>query len=190
MKIAFVLCIYIVRCTALHLKGTWRTDDVFFKFLTRFGFQQTNAVDISSTQGYIYGNITLLSGTAAPKLTLAVVDSEYFLDLYENRLTQPAAKACPAMFRRIDSKVWDEKCRFVNSTESEDFLRRIPCPRSRLCEDENKPRLVVPGYQFTFRIQDMTQPRYWSEAMAHGGHGMSMGMTDRILDFVMHQLTP
>lgn len=149
-----ILVIFIAHSHGLHLKGTWRSRD-FFTFLAKFGFQQTNMHDKSNTQGYIYGNITSKQNVTH-SLTFVVVDSEYFLEFYGNRSVRPRTKACPAMFTKIDTIAWDQTC---NVGGKEDFLRRIPCPRDELCVDEDKPDWVITGFQFTYRVQDTSQPR-------------------------------
>ena len=139
----------------LHLKGTWHTRN-FFKFLAKFGFQQTNLQDKSNTQGYIYGNISS-NQNVSHSLTFVVVDSEYFLQYYGNRSVHPRSNACPAMFNKIDTISWDRTC---NADGTEDFLRRIPCPKDQLCIDElENPDWVIPLSQFTYHVQDTSQPR-------------------------------
>ena len=145
--------------TALHLQGTWNSKD-FYVFLAKFGFQKTNPQKLEDTQGYIYGNITTVDGAGnavhREDLTLVVVDSEYFIHFYGNR-TLPLKEVCPVMFRKIDTIAFDYKC---NAKGVEDFLRAIPCPEGRLCSDEDNPSNVRPGYQFTFKVRDIEQPRY------------------------------
>lgn len=41
------------------------------------------------------------------------------------------------------------------------FFRRVPCPKGKLCPDENVPWNVISGNQFTYTIQDTWQPRFW-----------------------------
>ncbi|XP_076463418.1 integral membrane protein GPR180-like isoform X2 [Babylonia areolata] len=146
--------------TALHLQGTWNSKD-FFVFLAKFGFQKTNPQRLDDTQGYIYGNITAVdaSGAAVNRedLTLVVVDSEYFIHFYGNR-TLRLTEVCPVMFQKIDTIAFDYMC---NAKGVEDFLRAIPCPKGRLCSDEDNPANVLPGYQFTFKVRDTEQPRFW-----------------------------
>lgn len=142
----------------LHLTGTWNSND-FFLFLTKFGFQKTDPKDLSNTQGYIYGNISFVQPIdehTVKSLALVVVDSEYFLEFYGNR-TLPPIKACPAMFHKIDTIAFDYICK---QNGREDFLRKIPCPPNKLCVDEDNPSNVVPGYQFTYKVEDVQRPRY------------------------------
>lgn len=148
------------RGEGLHLHGQWQSDK-FFKFLGRFGFQQTNTHEKSETQGYIYGNLTS-KDDVKHKITFVVVDSEYFLYFFGNRSESKRNDACSAMFKKIDLIAWDRTC---NSGGQEDFLRRIPCARDGLCDEEDDPKWVIPGFQFTYRVQDTRQPRYWYVSM-------------------------
>ncbi|CAH1791741.1 unnamed protein product [Owenia fusiformis] len=116
--------------------------------------------DILNTRGYIYGNITAKSNftTKNTKRMLVVVDSEYFLEFYGNRTVVPRSKACPLMFNKIDTIAWDRQCK---KDGKEDFLRKVPCDTDKLCSEEDAPDKVVKGYQFTYKIQDTKQPRFW-----------------------------
>ena len=144
----------------LHLRGSWRTSD-YFKFLDRFGFQQTDLHDKTSsrnTQGYVYGNITSRDVNVTSAATLVVVDSAYFLQYYGNRTLVPRENACHAMFKNIAPVAWDPDC---NPQGQEDFLRKLPCKRDRLCIDNEDiaQDWIIPGFQFTFQIQDVSSPR-------------------------------
>lgn len=154
MLLVLILNAETVSC--LHLKGTWRTDKFFF-FLAKFGFQKTNSFDRVNTQGYIFGNITSRMNTSYP-VRFVVLDKGHFVSYYKNRSVEPKQKACEMMFKEIDSIAYDAQC---YDDGLEDFLRKIPCPSDKLCVDEDVPERVVPGYQFTYQIQDINQPRFW-----------------------------
>jgi len=139
---------------ALHVSGLWHSDE-FFKFLGKFGFQQTNKQDLTGTQGYIYGNVTSQLNITG-QIALVVLDSEYFTEFFGNRMLR-RAKACPAMFEKIDKIMWDERC---NKDGYEDFLRVIPCRTNELCKEERSdPSEVIAGHQFTYHVRDTYQPR-------------------------------
>lgn len=158
--VLFVLCLHTPIATSLHVKGTWRTGQ-FFRFLAKFGFQKTNRFDRVSTQGYIFGNITSTSNFTHP-VTFVVLDREYFLSYYKNRSLEPKQKACQVMFEQVDTIAYDAQC---YDEGEEDFLRKIPCPIGKICTDEDVPERVVPGYQFTYGVQDLVQPRFWYISM-------------------------
>lgn len=156
---------------ALHLQGVWRSDD-FFLFLAKFGFQKTDPRDLENTQGIIYGQILtrtngdphdkVSSSSFVPNLTLVLVDSEYFMDYYGNR-TSPHPSRCPLMFNKIDTIAFDYQCK---PKGEEDFLRKVPCQENQLCIDEDDPKDVIDGYQFTYRIRDLERPRFWYLSLA------------------------
>ena len=133
--------------------------------LVRFGFQKTDSHEELSTTGYIYGNITLIdnerkSGQILPGhlVTLAVMDYTYFIDYYNSHLIKPRSLACSMMFEKINEKAFFIDC---NERGKLDFIRRVPCPSGKLCIDEDKKENVFANYQFTFRLRDLNQPRFW-----------------------------
>ena len=108
-----------------------------------------------NTQGYIYGNITSPVPSDV-ELSFVVVDSEYFIEFFGNTTFLPRKYACERMFTRVDNIAWDASC---NRGGTEDFIRKIPCPKNKLCQDEDNPAMVIRGHQFTYRVQDTNQPR-------------------------------
>ncbi|KAK3094097.1 hypothetical protein FSP39_024103 [Pinctada imbricata] len=66
------------------------------------------------------------------------------------------------MFNKIDTIAFDYPCQ-TNGTQ--DFIRKIPCPKNRICTDEDTPENLVPGYQFTYKLQDVYLPRFWYVSM-------------------------
>lgn len=150
----------------LHLKGTFKTDE-FFKFLTRFGVQSTNTIEKYSTRGFIYGNISIVDGVNVDltnplppnlQIMLTLMDFNFFTDYYEHRRIRPRSEACKLMFENIDQKAFFFGC---NENGKLDFIRHVPCFKNELCTDEDKKENVIPGYQFTYKIQDINQPRFW-----------------------------
>ena len=144
---------------ALHVHGKWQTGE-FFHFVAKFGFQKTDMKDQDKTQGYIYGNITSATGQNLKntKVTLAVLDRGYFLEYYGNSTVVQRDLACTSMFNKINPIAYDSQC---NDVGTEDFLRKVPCPIGKICADEDKPENVVQNFQFTYVIQDLSQPRFW-----------------------------
>jgi len=145
-----------IEVDSLHVTGSWQTG-TFFHFLAKFGFQKTNLKDRVQTQGYIYGNITAHQNLTH-FVTLAVLDRGYFLEYYGNSSIPQQELACTAMFKKINSVAYDSQC-FDDGQQ--DLLRKVPCLKGHLCSDEDKPENVVKNYQFTYAIQDLSQPRFW-----------------------------
>lgn len=113
-------------CQGLHLTGTFSNQD-FFKFLVKFGFQEVDKKDIETTQGFIYGKVTAADGydDMGYDMYLVLVDSQYFIQYYAAKDNDESPKKCTTMFQFIDEKAWDRYCAVHGE---EDFLRRIPCP--------------------------------------------------------------
>lgn len=149
IHICLLICVQQTCC--LHLKGTWRTT-TFYKFLAKFGFQKTDPGLLDDTQGFVYGNVTSNSKINS-FFTLVLVDSEYFMEFYGN---QSLERNCKKMFQKIDTIAYDNPC---NGHGTEDFLRQIPCPKGKLCADEDNPDNVLSGYQLTYRVQNSAHPR-------------------------------
>ncbi|XP_067943576.1 integral membrane protein GPR180-like isoform X2 [Watersipora subatra] len=144
---------------ALHLQGTFESKD-FLLFLAKFGVQKVDSNEVKSTSGYIYGNITSRGENSLAEwdMYLVVLDSDYFVQFYSQRHYNSPDR-CSVMFSDVDTIAWDKFC-FPRGQE--DFLRRIPCPVGRLCTEElANPASVIAGNQFTYRIIDKNQPRFW-----------------------------
>lgn len=153
-KSVFILLSIIAQCgKCLHITGTWHTSE-FFLFLARFGFQKTDPGMLDDTQGFIYGNITS-SSKLESYFTLVLVDSEYFMEYYGNSTLMNTA-GCRNMFKKINNTAYDSDCQLHGT---EDFLRKIPCRKNKLCIDEDNPDNVQSGYQFTYKVQNSAQPR-------------------------------
>ena len=54
------LSVFSSSSNALHIQGTFNPKEEFFHFLAKFGFQKTELRRRDDSQGFIYGNITLL----------------------------------------------------------------------------------------------------------------------------------
>ncbi len=153
----------------LRLTGTLEPSQTFFYFLVKFGFQKTEILDKDATQGYIYGNVTFKlsdSNKTDPEhnghVTFAVLDRANFLEYYGNASLQKKSLACQKMFSKINQVAYDSKC---FDEGQQDFLRAVPCPPGQLCPEEDNPDNVIPGAQFTYRIQDLYQARFWYVSM-------------------------
>ena len=58
--IVLTLSVFSSSSNALHIQGTFNPKEEFFHFLAKFGFQKTELRRRDDSQGFIYGNITLL----------------------------------------------------------------------------------------------------------------------------------
>lgn len=150
--IIVLICFVGERGESTHVRGTFKSNE-FFKFLIKFGFQKTDRHQSELTHGYIFGNITSKRQLPVP-ITFAVLDRQYFLDYYKNRVIYDKHEACKRMFNTLNTRAYDSKC----SIKGKDYLRRIPCPEGKLCQDEDNPYNVIKNNQFTYIIEDFKQP--------------------------------
>ena len=82
----------------------------------------------------------------------------FFLDYYGNSTVDAKDQACQQMFKKLSNFAYDSVC---NDEGPQDLLRKVPCPIGHLCPDEDNPKNVVENYQFNFRVEDLSQPRFW-----------------------------
>jgi hypothetical protein len=87
---------------------------------------------------------------------LVILDKFNFLDYYSNRSVANKELACQKMFDKLQISAYDTDC---NAHARGDYLRKVPCPKGKLCIDEDEPKNIVPGSQFTYIISDLVQPR-------------------------------
>ncbi|CAF0722954.1 unnamed protein product [Didymodactylos carnosus] len=171
-----------IQCiNSLHLVGKFDTHS-FFRLLTKFGVQKTDQHNSVQTYGYIYGNISAtnqplclkssetplsklfanqnLSTCISKDIYFTILDYDYFSYFYKyhHPHLKPTSETCQQMMKNIEKIAYDRQC---FNTGKEDFLRRIPCEKGQLCPDEDKPQNVISKQQFTFKIQDINQPRFW-----------------------------
>ncbi|KAK8400591.1 hypothetical protein O3P69_003335 [Scylla paramamosain] len=154
-----LILVYIITSSyGVHISGEWRTEDNFFRFLAKFGFQKTSPGERVLTEGYIFGNVTGDNGSGVG--TLALLPRQFFLDLYKyrRRAASDPNLACRLMFQEVQKEAYDAHC---HDSGPEDFLRRVPCPKNQLCPDEDNPTHVVSGTQLTYAVQDINSPRFW-----------------------------
>ncbi|XP_039281268.1 integral membrane protein GPR180 [Nilaparvata lugens] len=154
--ILFIVLIVLCCGNCSHVKGVWSTKD-FFKFLLKFGVQKTDVHYEKDTKGYVFGNITSRTNFSH-LVTFSVLDRRYFLEYYGNRSVDDKEQACKKMFRKISTIAFDVPC-FENK-QSEDFIRKVPCDKNEVCK-EDKLGSVVNGYQLTFEVTDIKEPRFW-----------------------------
>lgn len=154
VNVVLLYCLF-QECQCTHLQGTFKSNE-FFKFLIKFGFQKTDRHQAEATHGYIFGNITSRHQFTVP-ITFAVLDRSYFLKYYKNRVINDKNAACKEMFETLSTRAFDPKC----SQKGKDYLRKIPCPKGKLCISEDNPWNVVKNHQFTYVIEDFKQPSFW-----------------------------
>lgn len=157
MFAALILALFLTTaspCHGTHISGRFNPGQEFFKFLIKFGFQKTERTSLRDTYGYIYGNITA-TGPLPVNLTFAVLDGSRFMDYYGNHTIPNRDIACQRMFAHLNTLAYSQ----CNLEAKGDYFRQVPCPKGKLCVDEDTPGNVVHGNQFTYVISGLFQPR-------------------------------
>uniref|UniRef100_A0AC35ET51 GPR180/TMEM145 transmembrane domain-containing protein n=1 Tax=Panagrolaimus sp. PS1159 TaxID=55785 RepID=A0AC35ET51_9BILA len=128
--------------------------------ISRFGIQQLNPLNAENTKGFIYGNVTYvgenISVNENNRAALIIVpESQIKTILMESEY----AASCGTMLKNFSQIAFEAKC--LSGGRRSDMLRWAPCKKDGICEEEDKPKLIIPGYQFTFRIDEPIAPEYW-----------------------------
>ncbi|VDO93488.1 unnamed protein product [Soboliphyme baturini] len=147
-------------CLSLNVKGAIRNNNrAPFKLLSKFAFQKTDPADVERTSGFIFGNVTsdvpLMSSNTSGSYFVLMDSSNYWamakIKNYEDEV-------CESILAGVSKTGFDRRC-FPHGVQ--DFFRRVPCEKGKLCDEEDDPSNVIACHQFTFRVQDTLRPRFW-----------------------------
>ncbi|KAH7706257.1 antigen, partial [Aphelenchoides avenae] len=120
--------------------------------------------------GYIFGNVTDAEEAAggaggghkikaAERVALFIVPETQYLQLLANGpFDGRRSDMCSTILRNISAIAFEPKC-FPKGRS--DILRWAPCEKGNLCADEDDPKKVISGYQFTFRVKEPITPQFW-----------------------------
>uniref|UniRef100_A0A914EB06 GPR180/TMEM145 transmembrane domain-containing protein n=1 Tax=Acrobeloides nanus TaxID=290746 RepID=A0A914EB06_9BILA len=153
-----LFCLLYVCCETIRITGTWNTVEKRLVIATKFGFQQTDPLDKENSRGFIYGNITYsVSANISDRAAFLVIPNSHIHLLTSDSEYEPA---CSVLLQNISQIAYEDDC-FKQGKA--DLLRWVPCPTGEICkEDEDvKPHKIIPGYQFTLRVEEPLTPQYW-----------------------------
>lgn len=159
LLITFSKCVEI--CLSLKIDGRWSNDDQFYSVVAKFGFQKTDPYQLNRTRGYIFGNITSDGALgSSPKATLVLANRPHFRQMYEilTAFDSDSEAKCARVMLIVAQMAFDSRC-YPNGNQ--DILRTVPCPKGKLCDEEDDPTMVFKGNQLTYRVQDKAQARFW-----------------------------
>lgn len=150
------------------------------KVVARFGIQKSVANHKEETNGYVFGNFTILShyinqsennnDNQLNNAVLLFVNRTLFKQIYyiysqyntedalnNNSKQQHKSSFCERVYDLIQDEFYDSKCGAANKSNYVDFVRYVPCPKGKTCNElsETKP---LPNYQFTFVIDNQSEP--------------------------------
>ncbi|TMS36621.1 hypothetical protein L596_003745 [Steinernema carpocapsae] len=157
-----ILLLLLSRVCSLHIKGQWHPAEQRVKLITKFGFQQLDPFDTKNSRGFVFGNVTSLSEVAEDNST-SLLERAVFLLVPQTEISSLFsdsfyAQSCSTMLQNVTKQAFDSQC-FPKGTA--DVMRWVPCPKGKLCVDEDDAKKVIPGYQMTLRVVEPTMPEYW-----------------------------
>lgn len=138
----------------MHVSDKWNSDSDQYKIVAKFGFQQTNSFDKEHTRGFIFGNVTSLNQPAG-RAALFIVPQTLISNFFSDSMY---GQTCDSLLHNISRVAFEAKC-FQKGTS--DVLRRIPCAKGKLCQEEDDPAKVVSGFQMTMKVEEPVTPQYW-----------------------------
>ncbi|KJH43631.1 hypothetical protein DICVIV_10349 [Dictyocaulus viviparus] len=142
---------------AVHVEGVWNTATERVKFVTKFGFQQTNALDRENSRGFVFGNVTSKNdGNPIERFLLTLVPHSLIGSFRSN---SQYTLSCGAIMKNISKLGFDSRC--LTDGSRGDIFRSVPCSKDRLCREEDDPRVVVPGCQLTMQVEEPVTAEYW-----------------------------
>ncbi|EYC26565.1 hypothetical protein Y032_0010g1222 [Ancylostoma ceylanicum] len=142
---------------AVHVTGKWNTGYERVKVITKFGFQQTSALDRENTRGFVFGNVTSRSLDNSSRPFLFALVPQTLIGSFHS--DSKYAMSCGLMMQNISKLGFESRC-FANGKRG-DIFRWIPCTEGQLCREEDDPRVVVPGFQMTMQIEEPSTAEYW-----------------------------
>ncbi|RCN45084.1 hypothetical protein ANCCAN_08894 [Ancylostoma caninum] len=142
---------------AVHMTGKWNTGSERVKIVTKFGFQQTSALDRENTRGFVFGNVTSKGFDNSTRPFLFALVPQTLIGSFHS--DSQYAMSCGLMMQNISKLGFESRC-FANGKRG-DIFRWIPCTEGQLCREEDDPRVVVPGFQMTMQIEEPSTAEYW-----------------------------
>ncbi|XP_054153042.1 uncharacterized protein LOC128951794 [Oppia nitens] len=175
-----VLLTIIAAIDCLHTTGVWSPSADPMKVMARFGVGKSDPHHKEDSYGYVFGNVSkhmdpnekIKTKTSA----LLLVNRQLFLKIYSayntyKMMTGSASDSdtaaannhsmtfCRKVFDDIiGDKAYDQTCATDNKW---DIMRFVPCADGGLCEGAIKSSQIVQNYQFTYVIEDQTEPTFW-----------------------------
>ncbi|VDO66631.1 unnamed protein product [Heligmosomoides polygyrus] len=127
------------------ISGRWVTDSERVRIVTKFGFQQTRALDRENTRGFVFGNFLNVVG----QFLFALVPHSH-IDSFHS--SSNYAMSCGTMMQNLSKMGFESRC--FSSGHRGDIFRWVPCAKGQLCREEDDPRVVVPGCQLTMQVEE------------------------------------
>lgn len=152
--------------------------------ISRFGFQKTDPSNLIETRGYIYGNFSqtiekelqndqfILTNLSENdhKGVLLLVNRTIFKQMSSIFLTRksdlsisspsiPDDGFCEKIFDLLSPDL-DAECNQKNETDTQDFVRYVPCLNHLECRNNLlKSDPIISNHQFSYVVSSQNDPR-------------------------------
>uniref|UniRef100_A0A0N5B7G3 GpcrRhopsn4 domain-containing protein n=1 Tax=Strongyloides papillosus TaxID=174720 RepID=A0A0N5B7G3_STREA len=161
LYLLIILYYYTIQIIGIRVTGKWTPTKEPLKFIAKFGFQQLDPLDIPNSMGFVYGNITTkeINENINSEYLLTIVPETKIYSFLNIKDSKVDNTFCSNLLKDISNIAFDSRC-FTNGSRG-DIFRWVPCPKDKLCIDEDDPKKVLPNYQMTFRIREPVTPEFW-----------------------------
>ncbi|KAK5975596.1 hypothetical protein GCK32_012267, partial [Trichostrongylus colubriformis] len=155
VKIALVLNSTFI--SGVRVEGKWDPSSERVKIVTKFGFQQTSALDRQNTRGFVFGNVTAEGVSNSTGQFLFALVPHTLIDSFHS--DSRYAMSCGTMMLNLSKIGFESHC--LSDGHRGDIFRWIPCAKGQLCREEDDPRVVVPRFQLTMQVEEPSTAEYW-----------------------------
>uniref|UniRef100_A0AC35U7Y8 GpcrRhopsn4 domain-containing protein n=1 Tax=Rhabditophanes sp. KR3021 TaxID=114890 RepID=A0AC35U7Y8_9BILA len=157
----FICIILSNQISCLRVTGTWNVKTSPVQVFTKFGFQQSNPLDKPNTRGFVYGNVTIFDDNLSSlnDRAILIIVPETKISDFLPAIADKNSLYCSQIMEEISKFAFDSRC--LNKGPRSDIYRYVPCPKGRICSDEDNPTKVLPNSQFTLRVEEPVTPQYW-----------------------------
>ncbi|KAF7487702.1 hypothetical protein SSS_10838 [Sarcoptes scabiei] len=185
LQYLFFLNLSILLIDSIHLKGFWSTKSSKLTVISRFGFQKTDPSNLIETRGYIYGNFSqtiekelqndqfILTNLSENdhKGVLLLVNRTIFKQMSSIFLTRksdlsisspsiPDDGFCEKIFDLLSPDL-DAECNQKNETDTQDFVRYVPCLNHLECRNNLlKSDPIISNHQFSYVVSSQNDPSF------------------------------
>ncbi|KAI6235498.1 TRNA-dihydrouridine(20a/20b) synthase [NAD(P)+]-like [Aphelenchoides besseyi] len=143
----------------MRVRGTWDPGQNKMTIVSRFAVQPVDSLFPQSTLGFVFGNLTNnpnFEDQNTSDLAMFMIPESKIRSFQHNNMWQ---FDCQNLLKDLSTVLYEPRC--MNRGKRSDYMRWIPCKRDQLCKDETSRISVIPGYQFTLRLEEPYVPEYW-----------------------------
>ncbi|KAI6240993.1 TRNA dihydrouridine synthase 4 [Aphelenchoides fujianensis] len=136
-----------------------KTQPEVNEFFTNFFVDPRGPAHPQTTLGFVFGNVTLeqsFKNRDTSNLAMFVIPESKLRSFQHGDMWQ---FDCDRILKDLSAVLYEPRC--FNRGKRSDLMRWIPCPVDQFCVDETSKMSVIPGHQFTLRLEEPYVPEYW-----------------------------